>query len=505
MNINTLLVELARGPFLTEFGDFTIAEFTDGKEHAIVLFKGMIEGQEDIICRIHSECVSTAFFYTECDCGLQMRNAEKDIQREGKGIIIYLQQEGRGNGSAAHIATLELKTQGIEQNRAYEMRGFSEDKRNFEMAGKILQYFKIQSVRLETNNNAKIRSLEKYGIKVKQEDYTNHVIELERIKNIEDYARAKLARPLIIKDKPDKGKWIFIIGDLNIDYKISLKENITGNQVLNKPEPSVGGTALNAAIEFKKIFEPIVFGKVGNDLEGRFIKDRLEQERIIALLGTATEKSTGTCTMLYHGNDRLLIKDDMGTNVNDYDLKNLDKALKIADINKIDYVFVVGHALTRCGTAHTKEMMDKVRATGAVIIFDLVPHTMYQTVPLVDLKFVVNNVEILIGEYKTFMGFLNDLTPKPIPSNDDIKKIFQSIPARIINIRFGEGNISHQLTCQRSDDGHLILVLQKSPTGYEKCPVEQRLGFGDMLTKELIDKYDDKGFPETPLETIPLA
>jgi len=497
MEIRPLLLELARGPFPTEFGDFTITEFTDGKEHAIALFKGDIEGQGDIICRIHSECVSTAFHYSGCDCGVQMRNAERDIQRNGKGIIIYLQQEGRGNGSAAHIATLELKAQGKKQDEAYILRGFSEDKRSFEMAGKILQHFKVKSVRLETNNNTKISALEKYGIMVKQESYANHVVELERIENLEVYAKAGLAKPVIIKERPGKKeKWVFIIGDLNIDYKISLNGNVTGNQVLNKPQPSIGGTAFNAAIKFKEIFEPIVFGKVGNDLGGRFIKDRLNEEQITALLGMSKDQATGTCTMLYHGNERLIIKDDLETNANDYDLKNLEKALTIAEINENDYVFIVGHALTRFGIEYSKAIMDKIKATGSVNIFDLVPHNMHQTVSLADLVSVIDNIEILIGEYNTFMGFLGDLNPKPIPSEDDIKKIFRNIPAKIIDIRYGEGNISHQLTCQRGDDGRSVLVRIDKDTGYENCSMEEKNGFGDILTSELIARYADKGFDE---------
>jgi GTP cyclohydrolase II len=504
MDINPLLIELARGPFATEFGDFTIAEFTDGKEHAIVLFKGTIENQADILCRIHSECVSTAFYYTGCDCGVQMRNAERDIQREGQGIIIYLQQEGRSNGSAAHIATLELRAQGVKQHEAYRMRGFSEDKRSFEMAGKILQYFKVQSIRLETNNNAKISTMEKYGITVKQEDYTNHVIELERIANLEAYAEAGLARPIIIKGRPNKGKWVFIIGDLNIDYKITLNGSITGNQILNKPQPEIGGTAFNAAIKFKEFFEPVVFGKLGNDLGGLLIKERLEQEQITALLGTSVDRVTGTCTMLYHDNERIIIKDDQGTNANDYDLVNLKKAMTIAEINEKDYVFIVGHAITRCGIAHSKSIMEAVRATGAVIVFDLVPHNMYKTVSLEELVPVIDKVEILIGEYNTLMGLLGDKFPEPKPSDEDIRAIFRGIPAKIIDIRYGERNISNRITCQRSGDGHSILILKDENTSHEDCLPEIKSGFGDILTAELIDQYDND-FPYPPIRIIPLT
>jgi 3,4-dihydroxy 2-butanone 4-phosphate synthase/GTP cyclohydrolase II len=512
MDIKPLLIELARGPFSTEFGDFTIAEFTDGKEHAIALFKGSIEGQVDILCRIHSECVSTAFYYTGCDCGVQMRNAERDIMREGKGIIIYLQQEGRGNGSAAHIATLELKAQGVEQNEAYKMRGFSEDKRNFEIAGKILRYFNVRSVRLETNNNAKISAMDKFGIAVKQEDYTNHVIELERIENLEAYAKAGLAKPIIIKGRPGKGKWVFILGDLNIDYKIALTENLTGNKILNKPQPETGGTAFNAAIKFKEIFEPVVFGKVGNDLGGRFIKERLEQERITALLGTSMTQATGICTMMYHDDERIIIKDDqIATNANDYDLTNLQKALAIAEINKEDYVFIVGHALTRCGIAHSKAVMEQVRATGAVIVFDLVPHNMHETISLAELVSVINidKVEILVGEYNTFMGFLGNKFPKTISSvddiKDDIKAIFRNIPVKLIDIRYGKGNISRRTICRRSDDRLSVSILVDEETSYAQFEALKKSGFGDVLTAELIDRYDHDEFLYPPIPPIQLS
>jgi 3,4-dihydroxy 2-butanone 4-phosphate synthase/GTP cyclohydrolase II len=511
MIASPLLIELARGPFPTEFGDFTMAEFTDGKEHAIALFKGDIEYQADVLCRIHSECVSTAFYYAGCDCGVQMRNAEQDIQREGKGIIIYLQQEGRGNGSAAHIATLGLKAQGIPQNEAYERVGFKQDKRTFDMAAKVLNYFNIKSVRLESNNKAKIGALKEYGIGVQQEDYSNHVIELSRIQNALDYANADLGLPPLIKEKYGKGKWIFIVGDLNVDYKIALDDFKKENKIVEKPKQTIGGTAYNAAIQFKEYFEPVIFGKVGNDRNGWFIKDELEKKRISAVLDTATEKpgkepqATGSCTMVYYDSERLIIKDDGETNANDYDLDNLEKALAIARIQKKDYVFVVGHALTRCGIEHTKSMMELLAATGATIVFDMVPHNMYETVSLTELKSVIGDkVDIIIGEYNTFMGFLDVTIFNPSPSPDDIKKIFQNIPVNLIEIRYGVGNISHLVTGQRSDDGLSVQILRDKDTQYEKCPFEMRSGFGDILTLELLEHYDLREFPKKSLDTIPL-
>ncbi|MDR1901471.1 MAG: hypothetical protein LBQ88_04205 [Treponema sp.] len=490
--MNPLLVKLASGPFPTELGDFTIAEFTDGKDHAIAVYKGDITNGESILCRIHSECLSSYFRYTGCDCANQLENAERDIERDGRGIIIYLMQEGRSNGSAAHIASLSLKAQGMDQVAAYRELGFSEDKRDFDMAVKILQYFNIKSVKLETGNKAKISTLEKFGISVKPEDYSDCVIDIRRIDNIRAYEAIGQNLGVLIKNTKGKGKWVFIIGDLNVDYKIELGS--LNHQIINRSKPAIGGTAYNAAKEFRDMFEPIVFGKVGNDFMGNHIKQQLKEDKITALLDTAMDKATGFCTLLYHGNERWLIKDDQETNANDYDLKNLEKALAISKIDEKDYIFIIGHALIRCGINHTSKLIEQAASTGAHIILDLVPHNMYESVGLAELKSAIKqNIEILIGEFKTLMGFFGISHQGESPTMDEVKAIFQNIPVKIIDIRYGIGNISKQIICERSADGKKVFISEEESTGYEFCPIDKRSGFGDQLTATLIAKYDEGG------------
>ncbi len=109
MDRKPLITELSSGKFSSLYGDFNMHFFTDGKDNAIALSLGDIHGAEEILVRIQSECISAqAFFGTICDCREQMEASLQLIEKEGKGLIIYLFQEGRGNGAAAHIGTLKL-------------------------------------------------------------------------------------------------------------------------------------------------------------------------------------------------------------------------------------------------------------------------------------------------------------------------------------------------------------------------------------------------------------
>jgi GTP cyclohydrolase II len=133
-DIKPLLALLGEGVLATEFGDFKMCVFHDGRDQAVVLYKGRLSGQEKVPCRIHSECLSSHVFSgTICDCKEQMIKSQQLIRDTGKGLIIYLEQEGRGCGAAAHVATLDLKTKGIPQPEAYRLVGFPNDTRNHQI------------------------------------------------------------------------------------------------------------------------------------------------------------------------------------------------------------------------------------------------------------------------------------------------------------------------------------------------------------------------------------
>ena len=165
--VKPVLALLSEGTLDTEYGEFRMSVFHDGHEQAIVLSKGKLSGRENVLCRVHSECVSAHFFSgTICDCKQQMMISQEMIQKEGKGLIILLAQEGRGSGAAAHVATLDLKRDGIGQPKAYEMVGFPDDARRYDIAAKVIKFLKIKSIVLVSSSTSKIESLKNRGIDI---------------------------------------------------------------------------------------------------------------------------------------------------------------------------------------------------------------------------------------------------------------------------------------------------------------------------------------------------
>ncbi|MDR2257646.1 MAG: PfkB family carbohydrate kinase [Treponema sp.] len=487
----------AKGTIRTKFGDFTICHFTDGGEEAVALYQGTITGKGNILCRIHSECMTSEVFNAvECDCPLQMENCQRDIQKEGLGIIIYLPQQGRGNGLPAYIASLDLQAKnGLPQDKAYEALGFPADRRSYNMAAKILKYFGITSIRLISSNKEKLKAFEKWGIAVNRVDYSNHVIDIKRINTVLEYN--KIGKSLSPVTREPNGTYILIIADLCADYFIQTEGTIESNIMLSMPEPAAGGTAYNAAMAFaEKGLKPVIFGKVGDDLAGRMIINELETGKIISLIEISPVKKTSSCVLFYHGNNRVVIRDDLiAGNANDYDVDNLKQVMKLGIITKDDYIFFVGHFLTRCGIEHSRRLMETALAAGARIIFDAVPHDLYTQISLEQFNFVVkDDVELLVAEYRTLMGLLGRIhgggkNDEDEPADDEIRDIMENFRAKIIDIRYGEANISKQIICARDKNGETFQILERCGTGFDGSSLEKRKGFGDKLTAATVEKY----------------
>lgn len=163
-----MIVRLAEGTIKTTFGEFKEYLYYDGKKESIAFVKGDIENQEDILCRIHSSCIFGHYFNSiECDCKEQMDAAQKLIHENGKGIIILLEQEGKGNGHFALLNSVRYKRQGSTQAQAYQQAGFQADARDFSSAAKILNDLNIKSVRMISENLKKTETLTQFGIEVK--------------------------------------------------------------------------------------------------------------------------------------------------------------------------------------------------------------------------------------------------------------------------------------------------------------------------------------------------
>ncbi len=153
----------------TQWGDFTLHGFEDeatGKEH-VALVCGDISGEQPVLCRLHSECLTgDCLFSLRCDCGPQLQYAMQTIGEAGRGVILYLRQEGRGIGLLNKIKAYELQDGGADTVEANEQLGFAADGREYEICKPMLEHLGLSSLRLLTNNPAKISAVESMGFSV---------------------------------------------------------------------------------------------------------------------------------------------------------------------------------------------------------------------------------------------------------------------------------------------------------------------------------------------------
>ena len=160
---------IAAAKLPTMLGEFTIHGFEDvvtGKEH-VVLAMGDVGGDEPVLCRVHSECLTgDALFSLRCDCGPQLQFAMEKIATEGRGLILYLRQEGRGIGLLNKIKAYSLQDQGADTVEANVQLGFEPDGREYDVCKPMLAHFGVSRVRLMTNNPRKVDALVASGIDV---------------------------------------------------------------------------------------------------------------------------------------------------------------------------------------------------------------------------------------------------------------------------------------------------------------------------------------------------
>ena len=162
-----MIVKIAEGNLKTKYGEFQESLYYDGQKESIALTMGRIEGAENVLCRVHSACLFGHYFNSiECDCREQMEISQQLIQRQGIGIIILLDQEGKGNGHFALLNSVKYKREGIKQSDAYEVVGFIKDARDFRSAAKILKDLGVKSIKMLTDNPDKIDTLTQFGIHV---------------------------------------------------------------------------------------------------------------------------------------------------------------------------------------------------------------------------------------------------------------------------------------------------------------------------------------------------
>lgn len=190
MKKESLIQKLETIELPTEHGNFTLTAYKQtntGRDH-IALYKGTWEPEEEILVRVHSSCITGDIFGScRCDCGKQLAQAMKNVESEGRGVIVYMNQEGRGIGFINKMKAYKLQEEGYDTVQANEKLGFKADERDYGVGAQILRDLGVSKLKLMTNNPKKRAGLIGYGLEIVE----NISIEIDTNQYNEFYLKTK--------------------------------------------------------------------------------------------------------------------------------------------------------------------------------------------------------------------------------------------------------------------------------------------------------------------------
>jgi len=162
-----MIHKLGERELKTKYGTYREILYYDGRQESIAIVMGDVDNQENVLCRVHSNCIGAHVFNSvECDCREQMEAAQAMIEKEGRGVLIWLDQEGKGNGHLALVESIQYKKAGFSQAEAYVKAGYEADGRCYRAAAQILSDLKVGSIVLLANGEGKANDLRKESITI---------------------------------------------------------------------------------------------------------------------------------------------------------------------------------------------------------------------------------------------------------------------------------------------------------------------------------------------------